>query len=83
MQACYIERYGDADVVRVGELPAPEPGPGELVFRMQAASVNPVDNKRRAPACCGHCSPTACRRSSATMRPVSSHRTCSIYIILI
>ena len=47
MQACYIERYGNADVVRVGELPAPEPGPGELVFRMQAASVNPVDFKTR------------------------------------
>ncbi|MFA4969434.1 MAG: NADP-dependent oxidoreductase [Sulfuritalea sp.] len=47
MQACYIERYGDADVVKVGELPTPEPGPGELLFRMQAASVNPVDNKTR------------------------------------
>jgi len=47
MQACYIERYGDAGVVKVGELPTPEPGPGELVFRMQAASVNPVDNKTR------------------------------------
>jgi alcohol dehydrogenase len=47
MQACYIERYGNADVVRVGELPAPEPGPGELVFRMQAASINPVDFKTR------------------------------------
>lgn len=47
MQACYIERYGNADVVRVGELPAPQPGPGELVFRMQAASVNPVDFKTR------------------------------------
>ncbi len=48
MQACYIDRYGDADVVRVGELPTPRPGPGELLFRMQAASVNPVDNKTRA-----------------------------------
>lgn len=47
MQACYIERYGNADVVRVGELPAPEPGPGEVLFRMQAASVNPVDFKTR------------------------------------
>lgn len=47
MQACYIERYGDAGVVKVGELPAPVPGPGELVFRMQAASVNPVDFKIR------------------------------------
>ena len=48
MQACYIERYGKADVVQVGDLPAPEPGPGELLFRIQAASVNPVDFKTRA-----------------------------------
>ena len=47
MQACYINRYGNADVVQVGELPAPEPGPGELLFRMEAASVNPVDFKTR------------------------------------
>ena len=47
MQACYIERYGNADVVQVGELPAPEPGHGELLFRMEAASVNPVDFKTR------------------------------------
>jgi alcohol dehydrogenase len=47
MQACYIETYGGPEVVRVGVLPAPTPGPGELVFRMQAASVNPVDFKTR------------------------------------
>ena len=47
MQACYINRYGTADVVEVGELPSPEPGPGELLFRMEAASVNPVDFKTR------------------------------------
>ena len=48
MQTCYIERYGNADVVQVGELPTPEPGPGEVLFRMEAASVNPVDFKTRA-----------------------------------
>ncbi len=47
MQACYINRYGNADVVKVGELQAPEPGPGELLFHMEAASVNPVDFKTR------------------------------------
>ncbi|MDP1733739.1 MAG: NADP-dependent oxidoreductase [Sulfuritalea sp.] len=47
MQACYINRYGNADVVCVGELPVPEPGPDELLFRMEAASVNPVDFKTR------------------------------------
>jgi alcohol dehydrogenase len=48
MQACYIQHYGNADVVRVGELPIPEPGPTELLLRMEAASVNPVDFKTRA-----------------------------------
>jgi NADPH:quinone reductase-like Zn-dependent oxidoreductase len=47
MQACYIERYGGPEVVKIGVLPAPTPGPGELVFRMEAASVNPVDFKIR------------------------------------
>ncbi len=47
MQACYIERYGGPEVVKVGVLPAPTPGPGELVFRMAAASINPVDFKTR------------------------------------
>ncbi len=47
MQACYIERYGGPEVIKIGVLPAPTPGPGELVFRMEAASVNPVDFKTR------------------------------------
>lgn len=47
MQACYIERYGNASVVKVGDLPAPTPGPGEMLLRMAAASVNPVDFKTR------------------------------------
>ena len=48
MQACYIERYGDASVVRVGEQPEPKPNAGEVVFQMQAASVNPIDYKTRS-----------------------------------
>lgn len=47
MHACYIERYGGPEVVKLGERPAPTPGPGELVFRMEAASINPVDFKTR------------------------------------
>jgi NADPH:quinone reductase-like Zn-dependent oxidoreductase len=48
MQACYIERYGDAGVVKVGEQPEPKPGAGDVAFRMQAASVNPIDYKTRS-----------------------------------
>ena len=47
MQACYIERYGDATQLRIGAQPEPQPGPGELVFRMIAASINPIDFKTR------------------------------------
>lgn len=47
MQACYIERYGDASQLRIGTRPEPQPGPGELVFRMCAASINPIDFKTR------------------------------------
>jgi NADPH:quinone reductase-like Zn-dependent oxidoreductase len=47
MQACYIERYGDATQLRIGVQPQPQPGPGEVVFRMFAASVNPIDFKTR------------------------------------
>ena len=47
MQACYIERYGGPEVVKIGVLPAPTPGPGELLLRMEAASINPVDFKIR------------------------------------
>ena len=47
MQACYIERYGDATELRIGDRPEPQPGPGELVFRMAAASINPIDFKTR------------------------------------
>ena len=48
MQACYIERYGDATQLRIGEQPEPQPGPGEMTFRMHAASINPIDFKTRA-----------------------------------
>ena len=32
MQACYIEHYGDAGVVVMGEQPEPKPANGEVVF---------------------------------------------------
>ncbi|MCL4682885.1 MAG: NADP-dependent oxidoreductase [Rhodocyclaceae bacterium] len=47
MKAAFIRRYGGNDVVELGELPAPQAGPGELLVAVQAASVNPVDFKIR------------------------------------
>lgn len=47
MKAAFIRRYGGNAVVELGELPAPQAGPGELLVEVHAASVNPVDFKIR------------------------------------
>ncbi len=45
MRAVRFSEYGDLDVLRVDEVPAPEPGEGEVTIRVQAAGVNPIDWK--------------------------------------
>jgi NADPH:quinone reductase len=48
MLAAWYERQGPAaDVLQVGELPAPEPGPGEVRVRISFSGVNPGDTKKR------------------------------------
>ena len=49
MKAAWYERSGAArDVLRVGELPDPVPGPGEVRVRIATSGINPSDVKRRA-----------------------------------
>ena len=44
MKAIVFERFGEpADVLALGEVPTPEPGPGEVRVRMIASPVNPSD----------------------------------------
>jgi trans-2-enoyl-CoA reductase len=44
MIAARLHAFGRAgDVLRVEELPTPDPGPGEILVEMLAASVNPAD----------------------------------------
>lgn len=51
MKAAYIEATGPAaDVIRVGEFPTPEAGPGQVLLRVGAASVNPIDTYMRSGA---------------------------------
>jgi NADPH2:quinone reductase len=48
MRAAYYERQGPAaSVLKVGELPLPEPGPGEVRVRIAFSGVNPGDIKKR------------------------------------
>ncbi|MCA9705292.1 MAG: alcohol dehydrogenase catalytic domain-containing protein, partial [Myxococcales bacterium] len=43
MRAAIIRRYGRPEVLEIGEVEAPTPGPTQLLVRMRASSVNPVD----------------------------------------
>jgi NADPH2:quinone reductase len=46
--ATWYERQGPAaKVLQIGELPAPEPGPGEVRVRMMFSGVSPGDTKKR------------------------------------
>jgi NADPH2:quinone reductase len=43
MQALVSHSYGPVDDLVVTEMPQPTPGPGQLLIRVEAAALNPVD----------------------------------------
>jgi NADPH2:quinone reductase len=43
MRAAFIEQTGATDVIRVGDLPKPKPGPGQVLVKVGATSLNPID----------------------------------------
>src|SRR6516165_11532941 len=48
MRAVGVSEFGPPEVLRLVELPDPEPGPGELCIRVHAAAVNPTDTVLRS-----------------------------------
>lgn len=49
MRAAWYERNGPAEeVIQVGEMPTPEPGPGEVRVKVAWSGLNPTDLKRRS-----------------------------------
>ncbi len=46
MKAVVVHQYGGPEVLKFGDYPDPVPDSGEV--RVAAASVNPIDYKRRA-----------------------------------
>jgi len=47
MKAFIVDRYGNADVVRAGEMPEPVLWEDDVLVQIHAASVNPLDVKIR------------------------------------
>ncbi|MGH2413744.1 MAG: alcohol dehydrogenase catalytic domain-containing protein, partial [Microcystaceae cyanobacterium] len=48
MQAVWYEEKGSVQVLKVGTLPIPEVGAGEVLVRVYASGVNPSDTKLRS-----------------------------------
>ncbi len=48
MKAIVVHQYGGPEVLKYEDYPDPVPGPGEVLVRVAASSVNPIDYKRRA-----------------------------------
>lgn len=63
MRAAVHTRYGPPDVVRISAVPAPAAGPGELLVRVHAATVNRTDCHYRSAR------PVLMRAVSGPVRP--------------
>jgi NADPH2:quinone reductase len=43
MRAAYIEETGPPEVIKIGDLPRPAPGPEQVLVRVHAVALNPID----------------------------------------
>ncbi|MFE1592299.1 NADP-dependent oxidoreductase [Nocardia sp. NPDC058705] len=48
MRAARIHQFGTADVITVDEIPCPTPGPGQVLIKVAATSMNPTEAALRA-----------------------------------
>lgn len=48
MKAIQVAKFGGPEVIKLVEVPRPRPGPGELLVRVYAVGVNPVETYIRA-----------------------------------
>jgi NADPH2:quinone reductase len=48
MKAIRVEQFGEPEVMKLLEVPRPKPGPGQVLVRVHAVGVNPVETYIRA-----------------------------------
>ena len=48
MKSIIVHKYGEPEVMKLEDVPTPEPGPGQIVAKIEAAGVNPVDTYLRS-----------------------------------
>jgi NADPH2:quinone reductase len=48
MKAIRVHEFGNPDVMKLEEMPDPKPGPGQVLVRIRAAGVNPVEAYMRS-----------------------------------
>src|ERR1044072_2455632 len=48
MKSVQYSEYGDPDVLRVADVEEPHAGPGQIRIAVRAASINPIDWKKRS-----------------------------------
>ncbi len=48
MKAIVVHEYGEPEVMKLEDLPTPEPGDGQVLVKIEAAGVNPVDTYLRS-----------------------------------
>ena len=47
MKAIRVSEYGGPSVLKLEEIPTPQPGPGQVLVRNHAVGINPVDTYLR------------------------------------
>src|SRR5207247_10526556 len=48
MKAIRVHQFGGPEVLRLEQVPTPQPGPGEVLVRMHGIGVNPAETYIRA-----------------------------------